>query len=400
MAEKRTIFHIDVNSAFLSWTSAHNIENGKGPDLRKMAAVIGGDRDSRHGIVLAKSDAAKKAGIHTAMTISEALTLCPNLVTAPPDFRIYRAYSARLMKYLRTLTPLVEQASIDEAYLDLSSRPEISAAPVEAAYRIKDHIRNSFGFTVNVGISENKVLAKMASDFEKPDRVHTLFKNEIREKMWPLPVSELYMAGRSSVRKLKEMGINDIGDLARSDPALIERRLKSHGRMLWLFANGIDDSPVKAVREEPKGIGSSTTLPVDVTAPEEADRVLKELCAQVSRRLDKAGYMAGNICVEIKYSDFSKSSRQHMLSSPVSSADRLLAECTDIFRELWDGSPVRLLGVRASKLVRHGTPVQISIMDMASPEYQKEDRLESTLEEIKKRYGQGSVKRGSELEKR
>lgn len=398
MTAKRTIFHVDVNSAFLSWTSAENLKNGTGPDLRKIPAVIGGDRDKRHGIVLAKSDAAKKAGIQTAMTIGEAYALCPDLTAASPDHRLYRMYSRRLMNFLKMLTPAVEQASIDEAYLDFTGKHDIEVEPVRSAVEIKDEIKRRFGFTVNIGISENKVLAKMASDFQKPDRVHTLWRSEIKSRMWPLPVSDLFMAGRASVRRLKSFGIETIGDLAASDPTLIEHRLKSHGRMLWEFANGIDDSPVRVERDEPKCIGNSTTLPADVTDADEADKVLKALCSRVSGRLERAGYQSGNICVEIKYSDFTKVSRQQMMPSLVSSADIIFRESSSIFRELWNGSPVRLIGVRASKLVKCGEPVQLTIEDLTKPEYQKENILESTINEIRKRYGGDSVKRAADID--
>lgn len=397
MAEKRTIFHVDVNSAFLSWTSVENLKNGTGPDLRKIPAVIGGDRDSRHGIVLAKSEAAKKAGIHTAMTLGEAYALCPGLVTAPPDRRSYNMYSKKLVGYLKTLTPVVEQASIDEAYLDMTGIRDAAVSPVETACRIKDEIRRRFGFTVNVGISENKVLAKMASDFEKPDKVHTLFRYEIKEKMWPLPVSDLYMAGKSSVKRLNDLGIETIGELALSDPAFIERRLKSHGKMLWQFANGIDDSPVRSVRDEPKGVGSSVTLPSDVTDEAHAFTVLGKLSSEVSKRLERSGYYADNICVEIKYSDFTKVSRQHMTGRPLISAGSIADEAEEIFRELWNGNPVRLLGIRASKLVKKGEPVQITMDDLDKPEYKKEEKLESTISEIRKRFGSDSVRRGNEI---
>ena len=233
------IFHIDVNSAYLSWTAVEQLKNGAAVDLREIPAIIGGDQKSRHGVVLAKSPAAKRYGIRTGEPVANAFRKCPNLVTAPPDHRTYPEKSRLLMEYLRTFTKEIEQVSVDECYMDFTPIAGRWSSPIDGALEIKDGIRERFGFTVNIGISTNKLLAKMASDFEKPDRIHTLFPEEIKEKMWPLPIGELYMAGRSSVDVLKKLEINTIGDLAQADPRLIMLHLKSHGKMLWkfLFAN-------------------------------------------------------------------------------------------------------------------------------------------------------------------
>ncbi len=300
----RTIFHIDVNSAFLSWTSVENLKTGKGPDLREIPAIIGGDQKTRHGVVLAKSIPAKKFGIHTGEPVVNALRKCPNLVTAPPDHDLYHEYSHRMMDFLHSLTPDIEQVSIDECFLDFTGIAHRYASPYTAAKYIKDEIHSRFGFTVNVGISSNKLLAKMASDFEKPDKIHTLFPDEIPQKMWPLPIGELFMAGKSSVKALNNLGIRTIGELAASDPKLITLNLKSHGTMLWNYANGIDNSPVCSIPAEAKGIGNSTTLSSDLTKESEAVPILHSLAESVASRLRKAHKKAGSICVEIKYYDF------------------------------------------------------------------------------------------------
>ena len=260
----RIIFHIDVNSAYLSWTAVEQLKSGAALDIRTIPAIIGGDRKSRHGVVLAKSIPAKKYGIHTGEPVANALRKCPDIHMEPPDHALYHEYSRRLMEFLHTYTPDIEQVSVDECYLDFTGIAHRYHSYVSAAFEIKDRVREKFGFTVNIGISSNKLLAKMASDFEKPDRVHTLFPEEIKVKMWPLPVRELYMAGGSSVETLKKLGIRTIGELAQADPKILELHLKSHGRMLWNFANGIDDSPVVTWKTEAKGIGNSTTLPADV----------------------------------------------------------------------------------------------------------------------------------------
>ena len=216
------IFHIDVNSAYLSWTAVEQLKNGAGTDLRKIPSIIGGDQKSRHGVVLAKSIPAKRYGIRTGEPVANAFRKCPNLVIEPPDHKMYREKSRMLMDYLRTFTKEIEQVSVDECYVDMTQAMEGFYSPVDAAMLIKNGVREKFGFTVNVGISSNKLLAKMASDFEKPDKVHTLFPEEIRVKMWPLPIGELYMAGHSSVEILKKLEILTIGDLAQADHAAFE----------------------------------------------------------------------------------------------------------------------------------------------------------------------------------
>ena len=310
------IFHIDVNSAYLSWTAVEQLKNGATVDLREIPAIIGGDQKSRHGVVLAKSPAAKRYGIRTGEPVANAFRKCPNLAMYPPDHKMYREKSRRLMEYLRTFTKEIEQVSVDECYMDFTGIAGRYHSPVDGAAEIKDGIRDKFGFTVNIGISTNKLLAKMASDFEKPDRIHTLYPEEIKEKMWPLPIGELYMAGRSSVEVLKKLEINTIGDLAQADLKLIMLHLKSHGKMLWEFANGIGTSVVQSEPDEAKGIGNSTTLSEDAATIEEVTPVFERLAQSVGSRLKKAEKKAGMVSMEIKYYDFRTVSHQILLDMP------------------------------------------------------------------------------------
>ena len=289
------------------------MKNGAGVDIRTIPAIIGGDQKSRHGIVLAKSISAKKYGIRTGEPVANAFRKCPNLKTYLPDHQMYREYSRKLMEFLRTYTTHIEQVSVDECYMDFTEIADRFTSPVEGASEIKDEVYKRFGFTVNVGISSRKVLAKMASDFEKPNKVHTLFPEEVPAKMWPLPIGELFMAGRSSVETMKKLEIYTIGDLANTDPAILELHLKSHGRKLWEFANGLDDSEVESVRAEAKGVGNSTTLPKDLITEAEALPVLKDLAVSVGRRLRKAGQKAGMVSVEIKYHTFNQVSHQKQM---------------------------------------------------------------------------------------
>ena len=393
----KIIFHIDVNSAYLSWTSVENLRTGAGPDLREVPAIIGGDQKSRHGIVLAKSISAKKMGIYTSEPVASALKKCPELLIFPPDHELYRQYSHRFIDYLKTLTPDIEQVSVDECYLDFTGIAHCYQSPRAAAEEIKDTIYRRFGFTVNVGISCNKLLAKMASDFEKPNRIHTLFPDEIPRKMWPLPVSELHMAGRSSVRVLHKLGIHTIGELAHTDADLLTAHLKSHGRLLWEYANGIDDRPVESLPARAKGIGNSTTLSKDALTEKEAAPVLRRLSESVAKRLRAAGQLAGSISVEIKYSDFSSSSHQMPLELPSNAAATLYAASLRLFRRLWNGDPIRLLGVRTTRLTDEDAPIQLSIFDIDWEKNEKQQKLDAALDKIRQKYGEQAIRRGSEV---
>lgn len=395
------IFHIDVNSAFLSWTAVEQLNQGAQVDLREVPSIIGGDQEKRHGIVLAKSVPAKKYGIQTGEPVAQAFRKCPNLITAPPDHKMYSEYSQRLMDFLRQYTPDIEQVSVDECYMDFTGIAHLYGSPLEAAHEIKDRVFAQFGFTVNIGISTNRLLAKMASDFEKPNKVHTLYPEEIREKMWPLPVSELYMAGKSSVQVLYKLEIRTIGELAQSDPKLLELHLKSHGRTLWEFANGQGGDRVVRERVENKGIGNSTTLAKDATTREEAREVLLWLSEKVGGRLRQEGQKAKMISVEIRYHNFRNVSHQMQLERP-SSADKILfdAACR-LFDELWDKEPIRLLGVRTSKLMDENEPEQMSLFDLQIEgqkeikNEEKQKKLNKALDDIRKRYGEDAVKRGT-----
>ena len=422
---KRTIFHIDVNSAYLSWTAVEQLKNGTDVDIRTIPSIIGGDQKSRHGVVLAKSIPAKAYGIHTGEPVANALRKCPVLQMFPPDHKMYHRKSEALMEYLSDFCPDIEQVSVDECYMDVTEIVHRYGTAVALARQIKDGVKENFGFTVNVGISENKLLAKMASDFEKPDKIHTLFRQEISEKMWPLPLGKLFMAGHSSVEQLKKLEILTIGDLAKSDPELITLQLKSHGRMLWEFANGIDDSAVHPEQSLAKGIGNSTTLREDITEEEAARRVLLRLAESVGERLRKAGQIAGMVSVEIKYHTFQRVSHQKQLEVPSSADETIYQTACALFHELWNGEAIRLLGIRTSKLKNEEEPRQISLFEFqtemgnwqkktkntqdragknALPEKNEKEqkdameerrkKLSEAVDAIRKRYGRSAITRG------
>lgn len=396
------IFHIDVNSAFLSWSAIEQLENGSALDLRLVPSIVGGDMERRHGVVLAKSVPAKAYGIITGEPVVNAMRKCPNLTMVAPNHRMYSERSHMLMEHLHNICPVIEQASIDECYMDFSPVAHLYPSPEAAARQIKDEVYEKFGFTVNIGISDKKVLAKMASDFKKPNLVHTLYSHEIKEKLWPLPVSSLFMCGHSSVENLRKLEILTIGDLARANPEIISAHLKSHGMLLWNFANGIDDSQVIPEPAKRKGVGNSTTLSHDVTDRQEAAVTLLMLAESVSKSLRASHEAAGLVCTEIKYNSFKTCSHQTTLQTPTSSTDVIYKTALSLFDAIWDNTPIRLLGIRTSKLCDDTEPVQLSLFDTDYNEKdrEKQRKLDAALDSIRGKYGTGSVIRGSLLSKK
>lgn len=392
----RIIFHIDVNSAYLSWSAIDLLQaNPDSVDIRTIPAIIGGNRKTRHGIVLAKSLSAKNIyHIHTAEPVANALKKCPTLTIIPPDHDSYSRHSKQFVGFLRSLTSEIEQVSVDECYLDYTTIASRFSSPEEGAAYIRNYIYSHFGFTVNVGISSNKVLAKMASDFEKPNKTHTLFPDEIQKKMWPLPISSLFMAGHASVAVLQKLDIHTIGDLARMDPAILSLHLKSHGKMLWEYANGIDNSSIESEPSQAKGIGNSTTLASDLTTAQEAYSILLQLSTKVGHRLEKAGQSANNLCVEIKYSTFDKYTRQMPLSSPTQDGKKLYRAACHLFDTLWNGNPIRLLGVRAGKLTDVDEPVQLDLFSYDSKAIEKEQKMERAMDKIREKFGKDLIQKG------
>lgn len=395
------LFHIDVNSAYLSWTAVKKLAASPGSlDLRTVPSIIGGDRETRHGIVTAASIPAKKLGIRTAEPVVSALRKCPDLIIEPVDFALYRSMSEQLMALLRTYTPDIEQLSVDECFLDFAPIAKRYASPVAAAHIIKDDVRDRFGFTVNVGISSNRFLAKMASDLEKPDKVHTLFPHEIAEKLWPLPVGDMFMVGKSAAARLESFGIRTIGDLAHADPDFLASEFKSAGRIMYEHANGIGSSGVYPEEREAKGIGNSTTLSSDALTAEDTYPVILWLSENVARRLRKAGQKASTITLELKYSDFSSCSHQTALFSPANDVDTLYDTGCRLFDELWNGQPIRLVGLRGTHLSAITAPTQLSIFDLTEPDSstrksQKADTLDHALDSLRSKYGSDVVTRGS-----
>ena len=360
-----------------------------------MVSAVGGDMAMRHGIILAKSIPAKKYQIKTGETIVEARQKCPGLLLVPPNYGLYEKCSKAFMDILRQYSPAVEQYSIDEAFVDMTGTEGLWGDPLTAANRLKNQIRDTLGFTVNIGISENKLLAKMASDFQKPDKVHTLWHEEIEKKMWPLPVSDLFFVGRATSKKLLTLGIRTIGDLAHADPSILKMHLKKHGEVVWAFANGMDVSVVQSEPPANKGYGNSTTIAFDVTDASTAKLVLLALAETVGTRLRAAKVRAEVIAVGIKSHDLSYASHQMTLQNATNITMEIHRCACQLFDQLWDGSAIRHLGIHTSR-VRDGFNMrQLDMFD--TTDYEKLEKMDAAVDQIRRRYGIDSIMRASFL---
>ena len=390
----RIIFHIDVNSAYLSWEAVHRLQHGDTLDLRTVPSVVGGDPVTRHGIVLTKSIPAKKYDIQTGESIFSAKAKCPELIIVPPNYSLYMQCSRAFGDILREYSPQVEQYSIDEYFLDFTQMGRLHNDPVATAYMIKDRIKEELGFTVNVGVSTNKLLAKMASELKKPDRVHTIFPHEMADKMWILPIEELFMVGRATAKKLRSRAINTIGALAHADLKWVKLFLKSHGVLVWNYANGNDSSLVRENRRPMiKGIGNSTTIPFDVEDQTTAHLVLLSLTETVAARLRKAEYCARLVSVSLRTNEFSGGSHQRKIASAIDCTNAIHEIACQLFDELWKGEPVRQLGVRVSELCNNDF-LQLSFFER---DYEKQRAVDRTIDSLRERFGSDAVFRSSFL---
>lgn len=382
------VMHIDVNSAFLAWTAAYEKQLGIERDIREVPAVIGGNEQNRHGIVLAKSIIAKKYKIQTGMSLMEAKQLCPNLLIVPPNYQVYVRASKALREYLNTFTPDVEVFSIDECFLKFTDLNKEEA--IELTYKIKDSIKKIFGYTVNIGVSTNKLLAKMAGDFEKPDKCHTCYPEEIKEKLWPLPVEDLFMVGRKTKPKLNRLGIYTIGDLANADYKLLSTMLKSHGRMIYAYANGIDASTFKPAPPM-KSVGNSSTLKFDVTDEETAHAIILSLVEMTALRLREAKMLCKVVSIGIKNKDFDYVSRQRNLQYFTDCTIDIYKNICALFDKYWDGMPIRQLGVSVSKLEL----VKFQQLSMFRERNTlNNEKLDKVVDSIREKHGETAIIRG------
>lgn len=366
------------------------------PDLREIPSCIGGDPKSRRGIVVAKSIPAKKYGVTTGEPVSMALRKCPELVCVPGDFALFETCSRAFKKICASYAPVMESFSIDEVFLDMSGTQKIYPDPVKLACEIKDRIREELGFTVNIGIGTNKLLAKMASDFEKPDKVHTLFPAEIPTKMWPLPVRDLLFLGKASEQKLIKAGIKTIGEMARYPETEIQRLLgEKTGHQLYEYANGRDDSPVRGEREEAKGYSAETTTEEDIVTYEQAFSLLLAQCDVVAARMRKDGKKCSCVSVTYRMLDFRTRSHQKKLGNPTDVTEEIFVQVKNLLYECWQCQPLRLIGVALTDLTSDDFR-QMSLFENTE-NHEKQKKVDGVVDDIRKRFGNGMIVRGSTM---
>lgn len=392
----RIILHIDVNNAFLSWTAVDRLKHGETVDIRERFAVIGGDEEARRGIVVAKSNPCKKRGVVTGESLYLARKKCPYLEVYPANNKLYRECSNKMYNYLLQYTNIIERYSIDECFLDYTYSVKLFGDPVKVAYKIKNDIKKLFGFTVNVGVGNNKLEAKMASDFSKPDKVHTLFDYEVKTKMWPLPIDDLFMLGKSSSAKLKEMGIKTIGELAQMDMDILIKKFKSHGKLMWEFANGIDNSEVSYQERDAKSISASTVLPYNYSSRNDCFKILKSLSMEVGRKLRDNEMYAKNVSIWIKYSNFMKVSKQINLDNRIHTDNDIYNNACSLFDKLWDkDNYIRGLCVGVSNLAnthdRQLSLFEVNKNDRKVEVKEVDDKLQKVLDEIRNKYGDSTI---------
>lgn len=391
---ERIIMHIDVNNAFLSWTALYLLEQGYQTDIRNIEAIIAGDPKKRSGIVLAKSTPAKRKGVKTAETIYEAKRKCPNLKIFKPTYEMYKRKSEELFKILKSYTPDIEKASIDEGYLDYGKIKNIYGNELEFAKKLQNQVKEELGFTVNIGIANNKLCAKMASDFTKPNRIHTLYKNEIKQKMYTLPIENLFGVGKQTAEKLKYLNIKTIKDLATKDEYSLRKIFKNQAKHLIEIANGIDNSEVDSSEYKPKGISHELTLKEDTTSKQELYNYLRILSEMVSKRIRKENKYAKVICVILKDNKFKRYSHQKKLKNQVNSYNEIYNYSKEILNEFYKNEKIRLIGIRLDDLKEEKT-YQTSLFDK---EPEKDEKIDKIIDQINDKYGKPVLKRASNID--
>lgn len=385
---ERLIFHIDVNSAYLSWTAVKLLQYGNKLDIREVPSVIGGNEENRHGIILASSIPAKKLGIKTGESIFEAKQKCKNLLIYPPDYNWYIKSSNAMVEILNEYSPKIQRYSIDECFMDCT---HFKDSYKKMSMIIKMRISNELGFNCNIGISTNKLLAKMASDFKPKNTIHTLFKDEVKKKMWNLPVGDLFMVGRATEDKLKKLNINTIGELAKFDADILVKRMHKHGKLIHDYANGIDNSDVrKSNYLEIKGIGNSSTIAYDVDNADEALKILLSLTETCAMRLRENNSLCGLVAVSIKTNNFMHYSHQRSLENSTDSTNEIFNGIKKTFLEMYRGEKIRQLGVRLTKLCSNEY-YQGTLFDFEKMEKQK--KIDEAMDSIRKKYGKDSIVR-------
>ncbi|HOZ54281.1 MAG TPA: DNA polymerase IV [Bacilli bacterium] len=386
---KNIIFHIDVNNAFLSWSAIERLKSGDKLDIRTIPCVVAGDESKRRGVVVAKSYPAKEKGVATAEPLYMARRKVSNLLVIPGDYDKYNEYSNRLYEYLCNYSPNIERYSIDECFLDMTGTETLFGDPVLLAHKIRNEIKEKFGFTVNIGIGNNKLCAKMASDFEKPDKVHTLFEDEVETKLWPLPVRELFMIGKKSSEILNKIGVVTIEDLAKLDLEVLKKHFKTSAITMHNYAWGIDDSKVEEYVPKNQGISNSATVPEDLICLQDINKVLYDLAHQVGLRLRNMNYYALVVTVSLKNSDFIIYSHQQKLTNPINTDKDIYEVSTSLAQKMWKKDPIRLVAIRLNNFADKKYE-QISIFEEIKTK-ENDEKMQQVVDNINKKYGKEVV---------
>lgn len=389
-------FHVDVNSAFLSWSALKALNGGGTLDLRTVPAAVGGDEEKRHGVVLAKSQPAKRYGVRTGESLFAARQKCPGLIVVPPDFDWYVQCSKGLIAILRDYSPVVEQFSIDEAFVEMTGSEALFGPPVQAADAIRERVKREWGFTVNVGISVNRLLAKTASDFEKPDRTHTLWPEEIPQKLWPLPAGALFGVGPSAVRTMDALGIRTVGDLAHADPEVLRGAFGVRGDSFRRHANGIEGTPLGRREAKDNSYGNSVTLPEDLETPRQADATLLALAESVAGRLRGDGKSARVVAVQLVDNAFRRTSHQVSLPNPTNATEVIYQTARQLIRQMWPKRPVRLVGITCERTTADAFEQLDLFTDARRTD--RQEKLDRAADALRSRFGDKAVVRARLLD--
>ena len=391
---KRIIFHIDQNCYFAS------VEMISRPELRNVPMAVAGDASVRHGIILAKNEPAKKYGIKTAEAIWQAKAKCPELVLVDAHHKKYEFYSKKIRAMYSEYTDKVEPFGLDECWLDMTGIVSDYAEAEETALEIRNRVKEEFKLTCSVGISFNKVFAKLGSDYKKPDATTVFSDENWKEKIWPLPVADLLFVGRHTAEKLLKINVKTIGDLANTDGEFISRYLGKAGEMLWEYANGLDDAPVaeSGYKRIPKSVGNSTTTAEDMTSDRQIERTLHMLSESVAERLRKHTLKGTVVQITVRDRDLSIYEKQKIIYKPTDDAKVIYAAARDLFKESYDWEKgVRSIGVRCTKLVRADSGEQLSFFNEVKAS-ERDDRLNKAIDDINRRYGSSVIKSAAEAE--
>lgn len=386
----RIVMHIDVNNAFLSWTAVYLLNNGSKYDIRSSYAVIGGDESARRGIVLAKSNPAKKLGIVTGETLYSARKKCKSLKVYPMNYEFYSKMSSKMFNLIRSYTPDIEVASIDECYLEYTKVRNLYGEPYEFAKKLQKEIYDTYGFTVNIGIANNKLCAKMASDFSKPNKIHTLYDNEVKDKMWPLPINDLFGIGKKTTEKLLQLNVNTIGDLANYDRNNLYKYFKNMAGPMIDSANGINNDLVVSEEIENKGLSNEITLIKDISSKQDIYPYLLKLSEKVGVRVRKLDKYAYTVAVIIKDSSFKRRTHQKKLVNPTNLTNEIYETSKKILNEMWNDDPVRLIGLRLDNLATNINYQTSLFEDVKIRENNTE--LEKTVDKLKEKFGDKIIK--------